>query len=68
MTYQVPNPKGKKPMQPIHPPTKFKVAIYSTVFVDARDKDEAEDIARDSLIGCLIKVRDFEVDAEAWED
>lgn len=55
-------------MTPIPEKHKFKVAIFTTLFVEAEDKQKAEDIARDSLIGCEIKTRDFDVDVDEWDD
>lgn len=68
MTSQNTNPKGNITMQPLPEKQRFKVAIFSTLFVEAKDKAEAENIARDALIGCDIKTRDFDVDAEEWDD
>jgi hypothetical protein len=50
------------------PKKHYKVAIFSTLFVDAVDEQQAKDIAHDALIGCAIKARDFELDVENWED
>lgn len=48
--------------------TIYRVSIWSSLFVDAESIDEAEDIAHDHVIGCLIKPRDFDFDAEEWEE
>lgn len=46
----------------------YKVSIWSSIFVDAGSIEEAEDVAHDHVIGCLIKPRDFDFDTELWED
>lgn len=46
----------------------YKVSIWSSLFVDAESIDEAEDIAHDHVIGCLIKPRDFDFDTELWDE
>lgn len=46
----------------------YRVAIWSSIFVDASCIDEAEDVAHDHIIGCLIKPRDFTFDTEIWQD
>jgi len=48
--------------------TIYKVSIWSSLFVDAESIDEAEDIAHDHVIGCLIKPRDFDFDTELWDE
>ena len=45
----------------------YRVSIWSSLFVEASSIDEAEDVAHDHLIGCLIKPRDFDLDTEIWE-
>lgn len=46
----------------------YKVSIWSSLFVEAESKEEAEDIAHDHVIGCLIKPNEFEFDTEIWDD
>lgn len=45
----------------------YRVSIWSSIFVEANSIDEAEDVAHDHVIGCLIKPRDFDFDTELWE-
>jgi len=47
---------------------RYKVAVFAALFVEARDHNEALDIAHDSVIGCDIKAQDFEFDVELWDD
>lgn len=46
----------------------YKVSIWSSIFVNASCIEEAEDVAHDHVIGCLIKPRDFDFDTEIWEE
>lgn len=46
----------------------YRVAIWSSIFVNADSIDEAEEVAHDHVIGCLIKPREFEFDTELWDD
>ena len=46
----------------------YKVSIWTSLFIDAESISEAEDIAHDHVIGCLIKPREFVFDTEEWEE
>ncbi len=46
----------------------YKVAIFASLFVDSESIEEAEEIAHDHIIGCLIPAREFCFDTEEWED
>ncbi|MEY3376681.1 MAG: hypothetical protein RL463_991 [Bacteroidota bacterium] len=46
----------------------YKVSIWSSIFVEADSIEQAEDVAHDHVIGCLIKPRDFEFDTEVWDE
>lgn len=45
----------------------YRVSIWSSIFVEAESIEQAEDVAHDHVIGCLIKPRDFDFDTEIWE-
>lgn len=46
----------------------YRVAIWSSIFVDADSIEDAEEVAHDHILGCLIKPREFEFDTELWDD
>ncbi len=45
---------------------KYKVSVSATIFVEANSLQEAKDMGHDAVIGCDIKTRDFDIDAEEW--
>lgn len=42
----------------------WKVSVWAMEEVEADTKEQAEEMVRDMLIGCLIKTSDFELDTE----
>lgn len=44
----------------------YKVSVFTTLFINAKDQASAEDAAHDMMIGCEVKVRDFSFDTELW--
>ena len=43
---------------------RYRVSVWATIEVEAKDLQEAYDQAHDAVIGCNIKTRDFEFEAE----
>jgi hypothetical protein len=43
---------------------KYRVSVWASIEVEAKDLQEALDQAHDAVIGCSIKAREFEFEAE----
>lgn len=43
---------------------KYRVSVWASIEVEAKDLQEAYDQAHDAVIGCSIKTREFEFEAE----
>lgn len=43
---------------------KYRISVWASLEVEAKDLADALDQAHDAVIGCNIKTRDFEFEAE----
>ena len=47
---------------------RYRVSVWASIEVEAKDLADAEFIAQDMVLGCLIKPRDFEFEFEEIEE